>query len=113
MFNRSVRVSHLLREEISNMIFFGEIKDPRIQNVTITNVEVSKDLSNAKVYFKVAENCNFKEIEDTLNRASGFIRNRLFKKLALKKPVNLKFFYDKSDTYIEKIDEIIEKIHEK
>ncbi len=113
MYDRNIRVSHLLMQEISSMILFGEIKDPRIYNVTITKVEVSKDLSNAKVYFKVGENVDYKEVEKGFNRASNFIKNTLFKRLSLKKPINLKFFYDNSDEYIEKIDEIIEKLHEK
>ena len=113
MYDRNVRVSQLLKQEISSMILFGEIKDPRIQNVFITKVEVSKDLSNAKVYFKVAEGVDFKEVEKVFNRAANFIKNSLFKKLSLKKPINLKFFYDDSEKYIKKIDEIIEKLHEK
>ncbi len=113
MYDRNIRVSQLLMQEISSMILFGEIKDPRIHDVIITKVEVSKDLSNAKVYFKVAEGMNFKEIEKVFNRASNFIKNTLFKKLSLKKPINLKFFYDDSDKYIKQIDEIIEKLHEK
>ncbi len=113
MFERKDRVGTLLQQEISNMIIYGEIKDPRIQNVIITRVEVSRDLSYGKVYFKIHEEIEAKEIERVLNRASNFIRNRLFKKLSLKKPVNLKFFYDDSDKYAEKIDKIIEKIHEK
>ncbi len=113
MYDRNIRVSQLLKQEISSMILFGEIKDPRIHDVFITKVEVSKDLSNAKVFFKSSENADVKEIERVFNRAGNFIRNRLFKKLGLKKPINLKFFYDDSDKYIEKIDEIIEKIHGK
>ncbi len=113
MYDRNVRVSHLLMKEISSMIIFGEIKDPRIHNITITKVEVSKDLSNAKVYFKVGENIDYKEVEKGFKRASNFIKNTLFRRLSLKKPINLKFFYDNSDKYIEKIDEIIEKLHEK
>ena len=115
MYDRNIRVSQLLKQEISSMILFGEIKDPRIQNVFITNVEVSKDLSNAKIYFKIMENSNydFKEIERVFNRAGNFIRNTLFRRLSLKKPINLKFFYDNSDEYAKKIDQIIEKIHGK
>ena len=113
MYDRNVRVAQLLMQEISNMILFGEIKDPRIQSVIITRVDVSKDLSNAKVYFKVGEDIDYKEIEKVFNRASNFIKNNLFKKLSLKKPINLKFFYDDSDKYVNKIDEIIEKLHEK
>ena len=113
MYDRNIRVSTLLMQEISNMILFGEIKDPRIQNVIITKVEVSRDLTKAKVFFKASENSNLEEIEKVFNRASNFIKNRLFKKLSLKKPIDLKFFYDDSEKYVKKIDEIIEKLHEK
>ena len=113
MYDRHIRVSKLLKQEISSMILFGEIKDPRIHDVYITKVEVSKDLSNAKIFFKISEGSDFKEVERVFNRASNFIKNRLFKRLALKRPINLKFFYDDTDKYIEKIDEIIEKLHEK
>ncbi len=111
MLDRNIRVSELLKQEISNMILFGEIKDPRVAHVLITRVDVSKDLTNAKIFFRTYEDEDIKNIEETLNRASSFIRNRLFKKLRLKKAINLKFIYDDSQKYLDKIDEILRKIH--
>ena len=70
------RLNHTFMEEISN-ILMTEIKDEDIKFVTITGVDITSDLSYAKVYFTVLDEKRKKETLDALNGASHFIRVKL------------------------------------
>jgi ribosome-binding factor A len=68
--NRPRRVAHLLQREVANLIQ-REVNDPRVQHVTITSVEVSRDLSRAKVYFTCLDtDSDAKAAEKALNHAA-------------------------------------------
>ena len=80
--------------------------------VTITKVDLSSDLSNAKVYFTTLNEDKNQVIKD-LNRAKKFIRSNLMKrKIEMRVIPELNFVYDESIDYGNKIENIIEKIHE-
>lgn len=111
-YKRTDRVSDLILREIST-ILFREVKDPRIGMVSITRVEVSDDLSLAKVYYSVIG--SEKELSDTakgLSNASHFIQRLLKKRLVLRHIPNLNFIIDHSLDYSFEIEELIKKIHE-
>ena len=95
---RLQRVENMVRDIISEMIIKGIIKDPRISSlVSIHNVEISKDLSYAKIYMSGFE--SEKKIQssvDGLNSAAGFIQKNLGKKMHTRTTPKLKFFYDSS-----------------
>ena len=100
---RIYRVSSLLRDEISRIIL-TKIKDPRIGFVTITEVEVSGDLKEARVYTSVLGNNRDKQISlEVLNHAVPFIKNQLNCKVELKFTPQLQFILDDS---LEKTDRI-------
>ena len=108
---KTQRLSNVLLKEISNIIMM-EIKDEDIKFITITHVDLSSDLSYAKVYFT----CLNDEIKDKcthdLNGAKGFIRGELIKrKIEMRKIPELTFIYDDSIEYGNKIEKIIEEIH--
>ena len=111
MYKRKNRVSKLIYIEVSNMLLFGELKDPRIRGSKITAVEVSEDLSNAKVFFEVEDKGSFKEALDGFKNASGYIRKRLGEVLYMKKIPKLFFIHDNSEENFNRIEEIIKKIH--
>ncbi len=111
MFKRSDRVAKLIQVEVSNMLLFGELKDPRIQGAKIVNVNVSDDLSKAKIFFSVEKGINSEDTLTGFRNAKGFIRKRLAEILYMKKIPNLFFIYDTSDDKISRIEEIIRKIH--
>jgi ribosome-binding factor A len=96
---RKNRVAELIRQVIADIIVF-KIKDPRVQGITITDVEMAGDLKSAKVYF-----CSLADGKDDVHKAGleaaeGFIRRRLRLELDLKYIPRLSFFYDTSfDTY--------------
>lgn len=105
------RLAHVLEKEISSILLL-EIKDKDIKFVTITHVDLSSDLSYAKVYCTVLnDDMKDKTIKD-LNNAKGFIRNELIKrKIEMRKIPELSFIYDESIEYANKIEKIIEEIH--
>ena len=106
------RLNHAFMEEISN-ILMKEIKDEDISFVTITDVDITNDLSYAKVYFTVLDNEKKETTIKTLNGASHFIRGELSKRIEIRHTPELKFIYDDSISYGEHIEDIIEKINDK
>jgi len=108
---RPGRVANAIRREISNIIQ-EDLKDPRIGFTTITKVEVTPDLRNAKVYYTVfGEGKKRKSTEIALKNATGFIKGLIGDRLRLKFTPEIIFKVDKSHEYREKIDKILERIH--
>jgi len=109
---RSLRVAELLKEEISRIIF-KEIKDPWVGFVTITKVKVTDDLKLAKVYLSVIGNddARTKSLQG-LERAKNFIRAGIRSTAGLRYTPELRFYYDDTLDYAEKIDNLLKKIKE-
>ncbi len=105
------RIGSNLVKEISYIIM-TEIKDHDIRFVTITDCKVTSDLSYAKVYYTVLDDTRKKEIAEALKNASGFIRKQLFDRVDMRNIPTLDFIYDESIEYGNKIEKIIEKIHD-
>ena len=106
------RLNHTYQEVISS-ILMREIKDPEIKFVTITGVEVTSDLSFAKVFYTVLDQEKKDSTKKALEKASPFIRTKLAETVKVRHTPELKFVYDKSIAYGEHIDEIIKEIKEK
>jgi len=106
-YKRSQRVQELLLEEISKLIQHG-LKDPRIGFVTVTRIELSDNLKNAKVHVSImgSEEEKEKSIEG-LNSAKGYLRSSLGKNLYLKHIPELHFKLDEAADHVEKITKII------
>lgn len=105
------RLNHTYQQEIS-MILEREIKDEDISFVTITDVDVSSDLSYAKVYYTVLDLSKKETTQLALDKASSFIRKELASRVEVRNTPELKFIYDNSEEYGNHIDELLEKIHE-
>ena len=94
-------------------IIFDDAKDSLLKSITITACDVNKDLSLCKVYFTVLNDGNHKEIEKELNDDTAkYLRTVLAHKIDLRNTPELVFKYDESISYGEKIEKIINKIHE-
>jgi len=91
--NRSFRVADQIQRDVSELI--RELKDPRIGMVTISGVDVTPDYAHAKVYFSVLVG-DAAECEAALNEAAGFLRNGLFKRLAIHTVPTLHFHFDRT-----------------
>ena len=93
---RIQRLNDQLRDEISQLILRGEVKDPRVSNfLSINRVEVTNDLSYAKVYVSsfLPDN-QIKKGVDGLNAAAGFIQREIAKKLRIRQFPKLQFLVD-------------------
>lgn len=112
---RKEKLNELIKRELNELIF-KEVKDPRIKGlVTITGVDITDDLKNAKVYVSIF-GVNEKEKINCLKglqSSNSFLRYRLSKELILRYTPELKFIYDdsiqKGFTIIEKLDNIKKK----
>ncbi len=111
MNHRIDKVEKLLKEEIS-LIFLYKLQDPAFGFITITNVKVSPDLKLAKVYLSVFEKERREEVLEKVNSKMGFIRSELASRIRIKFTPELKFFLDDTLDYVEKIEDLIKKIHE-
>lgn len=106
------RISDALIEEISYIVS-NKVKNKDINFVTITDVKVSNDLGFAKVYFTVLDDSKKDSTLKALKEASGFIRHELRDRIDIRQIPELTFVYDESINEAKKIEDIIEKIHEK
>ena len=104
------RLGNIFVEAVSKVIH-EEVKDDDIKFVTITAVDISSDLSYAKVYFTNLIDKDREKVTKALNRASGFIRGKLFDMVEIRKMPELTFVYDESIEYGNKIEKIIDSIN--
>src|ERR1700693_3411642 len=95
-FARAARIADQIQRDLSDL-FRQELKDPRVGLVTITAVEVSRDLSHAKVYVtSLAEAESTEQSVQALQHAAGFLRSQLARTLNLRTVPQLHFVYDVS-----------------
>lgn len=95
-FSRPQRVAAQLQRELAQLIQFC-VKDPRVGLVTVSGVEVSRDLSHAKVFVSMLDGKHdVKDALKGLNSASGFLRSELSKRVKMRAVPNLHFVYDAS-----------------
>ncbi|HIQ90895.1 MAG TPA: 30S ribosome-binding factor RbfA [Candidatus Coprosoma intestinipullorum] len=105
------RINSSLVEQISYIIAH-DVKNPDINFVTITGAKVTSDLSLAKIYFTVLDQGKIKETLSALKDASGYIRHELRERIEIRQIPELEFVYDESIEYGNKIEKIIDKLHE-
>ena len=97
-FERTQRVSHYLHEELARLLQ-NTVRDPRVQDVNLTGVEVSRDLSHAKVFFTLMSDVTSEEraeISAVLSRVSGFLRSELAKQSSMRTVPRISFRFDES-----------------
>lgn len=112
MSRRTEQVAELIKEEVSELIQ-RELKDPRLGFVTVTRVEVSPDLKNAKVFFSVLGDDQVKaESLKVLKRASSFLRRELSHKLTLRYTPELFFHFDVAMEHGDKIQRLLNQLAE-
>lgn len=93
---RSHRVGDFIQRELAGIIT-REVKDPRLSPMlTISGVEVSRDLSVAKVYYSLFDAEEQKDTQTALVSASGFLRNQLARQMNTRSVPQLRFFFDDS-----------------
>ena len=95
---RTQRVADYLQRELAALIQH-EVRDPRVGMVSITGVQVSRDLGHARVYYTVmgsdsADDAS--EATEALNKAAGFLRSQLSRDSSMRSVPQLRFYFDSS-----------------
>jgi ribosome-binding factor A len=104
--NRSHRVADQIQRDLGELI--RELKDPRIGMVTINAVEVTPDYAHANVFFSLLIG-DPHECEIALNEAAGFVRNGLFKRLAIHTVPTLHFKFDQTTERAADLNSLIQR----
>ena len=107
------RISSVIRKEIAKIIQ-NDINDQRIKDVIITDVEMSKDLKNARIFFIVFNNKEkrdeeIKLITKTINASKLFFKKQLSKNSNLRSVPNLRFIYDETESKANELEQLINK----
>ncbi|KUP07150.1 ribosome-binding factor A [Bacillus coahuilensis m2-6] len=108
---RSNRIGEQMKKELGDIIS-RKIKDPRIGFVTVTDVQVTGDLQQAKVYITVLDDSKREDTLKGLSKAKGFIRSEIGSRIRLRKTPELLFEFDESIQYGNRIESIIRDIKE-
>ena len=109
---RQLRVGEELRHLISNALLRESFYDQIIENntITITEVNVSPDLKNAKVYIMPLGGENKLEVLDSLNKSNGRIKKLISSNINLRQIPKLQFKIDETFEYAKNIENILQKI---
>ena len=107
---RPGRVQEALRQEISKIVQ-GEMKDPRIGFITITQVDLTKDLRYARIYFSIlGEDKDKKLALRGLNNAKGYIKGLVADRIKLRYMPEIAFAIDESLEHTKHIYDILDQI---
>ncbi len=111
MSNRNERVAEEIKKVVSEALG-TKVSDSDIGMVTVTEVEVTKELENAVIYY-TSLNENKEEVEAGLERAKGLLRSEVAREIRLRKAPELSFKYDTSIEYGNKIEALLRDLKEK
>lgn len=108
-FPRSRRIEDQIQRILSDLIR-SELRDPRLADVFITAVRVSRDLSVAWVYYSVLQLSEDSGDRDAaFAHAAGFLRSRLAKQLTMRRVPDLRFAYDETGSQARRMDRLIDE----
>ncbi len=111
--NRMRRVAKQIKKDVSQIIG-TELKDPRISGITsVTGVEMSKDLRYASIYVSIYGDNSERDLTlAVLDKASGFVRSEIGRRIRLRYTPEISFHLDNSIEYGNRIDKIIKTLKE-
>lgn len=104
------RMNERIREILSDLLLF-EVKDPRLSGVTITQVQLDRELQFATVYVNaLAEEEREEEVLEGLERAQGFLRREVGKRVRLRRTPELRFKWDNTLEHAERVNELLDSL---
>ena len=109
---RPQKLADLIQRELAELVQ-RELRDPRVGMITITGVDVSPDLSHARVFFTLLDKENLGEAKDGLKRAAGFLRSQLARRIKLYTTPELRFEYDESVERGDRLSRLIDSVKPK
>jgi len=108
-FSRNQRLGNQVLRTLNELLRF-DTKDPRLELVSLTAVDLSRDLSYAQVYFSLLDpNGDPAPVLEALQRASGFLRGRLGREIKIRHVPELRFSHDNSAAEAQRISDLIEQ----
>jgi len=106
-------VAHEIQQEVASLLGRGAIKDPRVGFVTITGVEMDRELRHATIFYSlIGDEAALEETQQGLSSASGFLRRELAKNLRLRHAPELHFKYDASVAHGDKIERLLREVNQ-
>ena len=105
---RRQQVARVIQQRLAQ-ILVKEMKDPRAAFITITEVEVNKDLTLAKVYWSSLDPTKRSRLERMIDHAHGFLRSEVAHELDLRTAPNLDFKFDERLERQDRIENLIRK----
>lgn len=112
--SRAVRVAHQIQREIAQLLTSGKLKDDRIGFVTITGVDVSSDLSEAKVWYAVhGTDEDKKSTAEAFKDLAGQVRSHIGKVMRIRHAPSLRFLVDEAIDRGARIEELLKDVREK
>src|SRR5687767_14124006 len=110
--SRPDRVADLIRAEVTTMIA-RELHDPGVGFVTVTRVEVSPDLQHARVFYtSLGDQTARTNTARALDRATGFMRRLIGKRLQLRRTPEIQFTFDASIGHQDRVEQMLREIGE-
>lgn len=108
------RLSQEIQREVDD-ILLKRVRDPRVQGITVTGVEVTGDLQQATIYYSLLsdKSSDGQKAQAGLDKATGLIRSELGARLNIFKTPELHFERDRSVQYGSRIDELLNDLHKK
>jgi len=109
-YNRPEKVAVAIKRKVSEIILI-ELKDPRIGFVTVTEVKVSRDLRNVKIFFSVlGDEKQKKSAIIGLERATSYVRRIIGKEMGFRFTPEIIFRYDETYEYSQRVTELLNKV---
>lgn len=109
--NRMDKINQRIKREVGDIVL-KELKDPRLEFVTITQVEVTRDLQHAKIYFSVlGKPEQVEKAQSGLSGARGFVRKLIGQRVRLRYTPDVEFIYDHTIEYSARIEAALQEIH--
>ena len=109
---RPQRLGDLIQREVSDLIRL-EVRDPRVGMITVTSVDVSPDMSHARLFFTLLEKEKLADTLQGLKRSAGFLRSQLARRIKMYSTPELRFEYDESVERGDHISRLINSVSKK
>lgn len=108
---RTERLGNLILAELADLLL-KRVKDPRLAGMTLTGVDVSPDLAQAKIYFSLLDASRRRQVEDGFKAAAPFLRRELATRLAIKTTPRLVLAYDASLVQGAEMERLIRQVRQ-
>ena len=108
---RPTRVAELLRERIA-LILLHKCADPRLKGLTVTEVEMSPDLKQARVFYVAREGVEAAQVKAALAKALGFIKQELAREHLLRIMPEISFWPDEGLDRVARLEKLLQTVAE-